>query len=67
MVDELCYCVLYSSYTPEEILVLPNSTLETNPSALYVDGVVVQGDTPVWLTDASSDEAFSGSVTKTVY
>lgn len=43
-------------------------TLSTlNPSALYVDGVVVQGDTPVWLTDASSDEAFSGSVTKTVY
>lgn len=43
-------------------------TLSTlNPSALYVDGVVVGLDTPVWLTDASSDEAFGGAVTKTVY
>lgn len=32
-VDGLNYRVLYSSYTPEEIVGLPNSTLETDPSA----------------------------------
>ena len=48
-----------------------NSTLKTlstyNPQPNYVDGTVDGSGTPVWLTDAASDESFTGTVTKTVY
>lgn len=48
-----------------------NCTLKTlgilNPTPNYVDGTTDGSGTPVWLTDAASDESFSGIVTKTVY
>lgn len=48
-----------------------NCTLKTlsflNPSSGYVDGTVVAFNTPTWLTDASSDETYTGTVNKTVY
>ena len=48
-----------------------NCTLKTlctlNPTAGYVDGTVDGSGTPTWLTDAASDEAFTGTVTKIVY
>ena len=48
-----------------------NSTLKTlsvlNPTPGMVNGTIVSGNTPTWLTDAASDTTFTGSVTKTVY
>ena len=43
-------------------------TLSTyNPSPGYVNGTQVGPNIPVWLTDASSDETYTGTVNKTVY
>lgn len=48
-----------------------NCTLKTlsmlNPSAGYVDGTPDVSGTPNWFTDAASNEAFTGTVNKTVY
>ena len=48
-----------------------DSTLKTlgmlNPYNGMVNGTIVSGNTPTWLTDAASDATFTGSVNKTVY
>jgi hypothetical protein len=43
-------------------------TLSTyNPSPGYVNGTQVGPNIPVWLTDAASDETYTGTVNKTIY
>jgi len=48
-----------------------DATLKTlsfvNPQPGMVNGTIVMGNTPTWLTDAASDTTFTGSVNKTVY
>lgn len=48
-----------------------NCTLKTlgtlNPADGQVNGTIVGGNTPTWLTDAASNANFTGSVNKTVY
>ena len=38
-----------------------------NPQPGMVNGTIVMGNTPTWLTDAASDTTFTGSVNKTIY
>jgi hypothetical protein len=48
-----------------------DATLKTlsfvNPLPDMVNGTIVMGNTPTWLTDAASDTTFTGSVNKTIY
>lgn len=65
------YCVGAYSLGSALFQLEGDATLKTlsfvNPLPDMVNGTIVMGNTPTWLTDAASDTTFTGSVNKTIY